>query len=199
MRIIQFAMRSLPHHPKQCYCCYVESPGKSSDTTSQQFLDPIPRSQTTSRPWMTLVTWIKAVAGGSSQASQRYTPTSSSTTSTPLSNSQAAGGTNTNPSATDNSNAPTQVSDQPATDSSSASPDPSNRVLFAVQGSRWSLEVEQINITRLLNDPMFFRELKARYRKHRNWIKWLISPFRFRFCRFVKVPFYSYICKAIKA
>ncbi|KAI4670363.1 uncharacterized protein J4E79_000644 [Alternaria viburni] len=47
--------------------------------------------------------------------------------------------------------------------------------------------MEQISVTAVLNDPAFFRELKTRYKKHRSWIKRLISPFRFRFCRFVKL------------
>ncbi|KAI4629850.1 uncharacterized protein J4E87_003037 [Alternaria ethzedia] len=84
-------------------------------------------------------------------------------------------------------NSAPQVSGQPTTDPSTAVPTPSSRVLFGVQGSRWSLEIEQIDITAALNDPAFFRELKIRYKKHRNWIKRLISPFRFRFCRFVKL------------
>ncbi|KAI4703158.1 hypothetical protein J4E81_002035 [Alternaria sp. BMP 2799] len=92
----------------------------------------------------------------------------------------------TNASAINNSNSTPQIAGQPATNPSIVVPDPSLRVLFGVQGSRWSLEVEQIS-TALLNDPAFFRELKTRYKKHRHWIKRLISPFRFRFCRFVKL------------
>ncbi|KAI4911823.1 hypothetical protein J4E90_006640 [Alternaria incomplexa] len=83
-------------------------------------------------------------------------------------------------------NSTPQIAGQPVTNPSIVVPDPSLRVLFGVQGSRWSLEVEQIS-TALLNDPAFFRELKTRYKKHRHWIKRLISPFRFRFCRFVKL------------
>ncbi|KAH7096085.1 hypothetical protein FB567DRAFT_48711 [Paraphoma chrysanthemicola] len=62
----------------------------------------------------------------------------------------------------------------------------SHRVLFGVQGPRWSLDLEQIPVTSLLNDPTFFRELKKRYKKHRSVLKRIASPFRFRYCRFVK-------------
>jgi hypothetical protein len=86
-----------------------------------------------------------------------------------------------------------QVQSQTSTLSSHQSTTASHRVLFAVQGSRWSLDLEQIPVTSLLNDPAFFRELKTRYKKHRSLIRRLVSPFRFRYCRFVKVcsPFSS--------
>ncbi|KAI4929398.1 uncharacterized protein J4E92_005062 [Alternaria infectoria] len=80
-----------------------------------------------------------------------------------------------------------KITGQPTPVPPNTIPNLSLRVLFGIQGSRWSLEVEQINITAALNDPAFFRELKARYKKHRHWIKRFISPFRFRFCRFVKL------------
>jgi hypothetical protein len=63
----------------------------------------------------------------------------------------------------------------------------SQRILFAIQGSKWSLDLEEIPVSSLLNDPAFFRELKVRYKKHRSLIKRLVSPFRFRSCKFVKV------------
>ena len=124
----------------------------------------------------------------SSKASQRYTPTNSSAVPKSRSNSQTTGETDTNSLATDNDNSSPQTSGQSATVLAATSPDPPKRVLFAMQGSRCSLEVEQISITTLLNDPIFVRELKTQYKKHRTWIKRLASPFRFRFCRFVKVP-----------
>ncbi|KAI4637814.1 hypothetical protein J4E83_000632 [Alternaria metachromatica] len=140
-----------------------------------------------SKPWNISAAWFRAAAGGSSRASQRYTPTSTSATSAPVASPQTAGGVNSNLSAPGSASSPLQVLGQPATVPSKTVPGPSLRVLFGVQGSRWSLEVEQISVTALLNDPAFFRELKTRYKKHRSWIKRLISPFRFRFCRFVKL------------
>jgi len=185
-------MPSLPDHPKQCFCCHLERPGKTSSATSPQSVDRTPEPQT--KPWYSNLpmAWTKAAASTaaspshSSTASQRYTPANPSATSTMGTNSAAAGETSTNPSAINNSNSIPQIAGQPATNPSIVLPDPSLRVLFGVQGSRWSLEVEQIS-TALLNDPAFFRELKTRYKKHRSWIKRLISPFRFRFCRFVKL------------
>jgi len=161
-------MPLLPDHPNQCFCCHIERPGKSSSVTSPQSLNRTPDPK-------------------ASQWSQRYTPTRTSTTSTPVASSQIAGGDTTNPSPGNNSNSAPQVLGQPATDPPTAGSDPSLRILFGVQGSRWSLEIEQISVTTLLNDPAFFRQLKTRYKKHRSWLKRLLSPFRFRFCRFVKL------------
>lgn len=82
---------------------------------------------------------------------------------------------------------PTQTTQQASSCASVYVPQSPVRILFGVQGRRWSLELEQIIIAGLSNDPTFFRELKARYKRHRGFIKLLLSPYRFRFCRFVKV------------
>jgi len=190
---MQFAMPSLPQHPKQCFCCHIERSGESSDTNPPQSANRISGPQLSQWRWNLPVTWIKATISSaarsfkSSTASKRYTPTTSSTTSTPVTSSPAAGNTSTSPSAMNSSNSTPQVSSSPTTAPPTAVPDPSLRVLFGVQGSRWSLEVEQISVTAALNDPAFFRELRTRYKRHRSWMKRLISPFRFRFCRFVKL------------
>ena len=186
-------MPSLPQHPKQCFRCHVERPAKFSDTNLPQSPNHIPGPQLSQRRWHLPVTWIKANSGSaassstSSTASQRYTPATSSTISTPVTSSPVAGRTGTSPSAINSSNFAPRITGQPTNVPPTAVPDPSLRVLFGVQGSRWSLEIEQIGVTALLNDPAFFRELKTRYKKHRSWIKRLVSPFRFRFCRFVKL------------
>jgi len=188
-------MPLLPQHPKQCFCCHIDRPGKPSGTTPPQSPVHIPVPQISQWRWNLPLTWVKAVirsaasSSSSSTASQRYTPATSSTISTPpaVASSPVAARTSTSPSTVNSSSSAPQVSSQPTTVPSTAFPDPSLRVLFCVQGSRWSLEVEEISITALLNDPAFFRELKTRYKKHRSLTKRLISPFRFRFCRFVKL------------
>jgi len=190
--IIRLAVPSWPPHPKRCSCCHTEHSGKSSSATSLQHFGHYAGPRTRQGRWSLLGTWIKGAVGrapgpsSSSTAKQRYTPTSSSATPTPATSSRVAVGTGTSPSVGNSNNSTPQVSGQPTTVSPTAVPNSSLHVLFGVQGSRWSLEVEQIN-TALLNDPAFFRELKTRYKKHRSWIKRLISPFRFRFCRFVKL------------
>ncbi|KAH7129266.1 hypothetical protein EDB81DRAFT_764414 [Dactylonectria macrodidyma] len=60
------------------------------------------------------------------------------------------------------------------------------RVLFAVQGWRWSLELEQFLIPDGPCDSSFFRTLRAFHRMHRHALPHCFSPFRFLNCRFVK-------------
>ena len=207
-KIILFAIPALPDHPKQCFCCHVERPGKVSSATSPQPLDRTLKPHVRQGRWSVPSIWTKTAVGqssnppNSSTARQRYTPPSSSSTTTPVANSQRTSGSSTSPSAMNSSSSSPQISGQPTAVAATAVaatalPNPSLRVLFGVQGSRWSLEVEQISITAAMNDPAFFRELKTRYSKHRSWMKKLVSPFRFRFCRFVKVPFHQ--AKSLRA
>jgi len=195
-KIILFAIPALPDHPKQCFCCHVERPGKVSSATSPQPSDRTLKPHVRQGRWSVPSIWTKTAVGqssnpsNSSTARQRYTPPSSSSTMTPVASPQRTSGSSTSPSAMNSSSSSPQISGQPTAVAATALPNPSLRVLFGVQGSRWSLEVEQISITAAMNDPAFFRELKTRYSKHRGWMKKLVSAFRFRFCRFVKVPLY---------
>lgn len=73
------------------------------------------------------------------------------------------------------------------------------RVLFGIQarGQREFVELEKIDLAGPYNDPTFFRALQAAYRKHRSLMQTLfLSPYRFRFCRFVKVRLSTY-CNTI--
>ncbi|KAF2474931.1 uncharacterized protein BDR25DRAFT_113066 [Lindgomyces ingoldianus] len=122
-----------------------------------------------------------------SKASERYTPGNSLT---PDSATPSAGSGRQNtasvPSGSSN-NAPPQIQCQTPNNPPQSVPVTSAWILFGIQGNRWSLELEQITVSSLINDPTFFQELKARYKKHRGWLRMLLSPFRFQFCRFVKV------------
>jgi hypothetical protein len=174
-------MPLLSIHPKQCSCCHIE-------THRAPFCAPWKRAFVDIFSF-----WSRKVAAGSpytaakSRASQRYTPASSSIPGSIASDYQPASGGKPHPLSKNNSNIPANLQIQQLPVDPMTSTDDSKRILFAVQGPRWSLEVEQIHVTGLLNDPIFFRELRKRYKKHRSWPKRLMSPFRFRFCRFVKV------------
>jgi hypothetical protein len=137
--------------------------------------------------WSRKVTAGSSYAVAKSRASQRYTPTGSSTQGSIASDYQPASGGKPHPLSNNNSNIPANLQIQQSPVDPMTPAKDSNRILLAVQGPRWSLEVEQIHVTGSLNDPVFFRELRKRYKKHRSWMKRLLSPFRFRFCRFVKV------------
>lgn len=116
MNTIQFAMRSLPQHPRQCHCRGVNYRSKASDTTSQQDPDSIPRLQIVPRLWSIPATLITSTASRSSsspvssKASQHCTPTNSFGVPTSRSNSQTTGETDTNSLATDNDNSSPQTS-----------------------------------------------------------------------------------------
>lgn len=60
-------------------------------------------------------------------------------------------------------------------------------VLFGVQGCRRTLELAQINISPNTDDDVFFRNLKASYRKHRGFWRYWLSIWQMRYCDFVKV------------
>ncbi|KAH4262248.1 hypothetical protein HBI70_010630 [Parastagonospora nodorum] len=85
-----------------------------------------------------------------------------------------------------NQRSPTGAQGQHSNATTSNMPSMSHRILFGIQGSKWSLDLEQIQISSLIEDSEFFRELKIRHKRHRSWAKRTLSPFRFRFCRFVK-------------
>ncbi|GMG13312.1 unnamed protein product [Aspergillus oryzae] len=66
-------------------------------------------------------------------------------------------------------------------------------VVFGIKDMDEYDEIENIESSNLLNDPSFFKELKKRHAKHRWFFQRWLSPFRFRYCKFVQVntPFTS--------
>ncbi|KAH8727556.1 hypothetical protein GQ44DRAFT_703430 [Phaeosphaeriaceae sp. PMI808] len=175
---IQALIPLLPQHPEFCCCCHTKKHQSNLLKTREgifRFISSYFSKQKSNAP---------SNNGGQSKAGKRYTPTSFTvvtssscgTQSVSLEGSNGSDDANTSPSMQ------TQVPNVPENLSS----DPLKRMLFAIQGSRWSLDLEQISVSTQLNDPAFFRELNTRYKKHRNWIKRMVSPFRFRFCKFVR-------------
>jgi hypothetical protein len=72
--------------------------------------------------------------------------------------------------------------------SSSTSGTPSTRfILFGVQGSRRSIELEHIEIDDYINDSHFYSSLRKHYRQHRGRLKLWLSIWRLGFCDGVKV------------
>lgn len=173
-------MPLIPEHPKYCHCCLTEGVKITWDAVIRRMartLSNVRSKQSTGTP---------SSRASQSKASERYTPAGSTMTIPSTSGSQTTNSKPSNPPDSDENTHPTIQT--PATNTGpSVPPIASQRILFAVQGSRWSLDPEQIPVSSLLHDAGFFRELKVRYKKHRNMIKRIMSPFRFRFCRFVKV------------
>jgi hypothetical protein len=73
--------------------------------------------------------------------------------------------------------------------SASTSGDSSSKrwILFGVQGSRLSMELEHIEIDDYVNDSSFYRSLREHYRKHRGQLKLWLSIWQLGFCDGVKV------------
>lgn len=67
-------------------------------------------------------------------------------------------------------------------------------VVFGIKDMDEYDEIENIESSNLLNDPSFFKELKKRHAKHRWFFQRWLSPFRFRYCKFVQVntPFSNF-------
>lgn len=66
-------------------------------------------------------------------------------------------------------------------------------ILFGVQGSRLSVELEHIEIDEYVNDSSFFRALRQHYRKHRGILKLMFSVWRLGYCDNFKVSFMANI------
>jgi hypothetical protein len=151
----------------------------------------------TTDPFASIRTRTPSTAASSSnqsQAARQYTPAGSSSAAASSSTNYSSMSKNTQSGSPNSSiGGPTEIKSQFSSNASHYIPTSPVRILFGVQGRRWSLELEQIILSGLSNDPTLFRELKARYRRHRGLIKLLLSPYRFRFCRFVKVSPRTYL------
>lgn len=66
-------------------------------------------------------------------------------------------------------------------------PEITHWIVFGIQNRRGYHKIEIIEIHKNVFDPQFFQELKTRFRKHRGWLRRLLSPYKFRYCRFVMV------------
>jgi hypothetical protein len=124
-----------------------------------------------------------------SKSAIAYTPPPRgvSKASASASSSVPQGMTNPNPANSGSSNNSPQVHGNSISGPSNTAQIPPTQILFGIQGMRRSLEVEQIEISSQTNDQILFSELKARHKKHRWLFKRWLSPFRFRYCNFVKV------------
>jgi hypothetical protein len=71
--------------------------------------------------------------------------------------------------------------------STSSTPSSKRWILFGVQGSRLSMELEHIEIDDYINDSRFYRTLREHYQKHRGKLKLWFSIWRLGFCDGVKV------------
>lgn len=171
----------MPDHPPSCFCCE----NQIQPMTWSVFLNHI-------RDHMSDLLHKRAfstLASGSDlpRSSECSSSTGSYSSSSSTPNSQSTNQTVSTTATLGSSNCLPQIQKQESSAATDCIAMVPSWILFGVQGSRWCLELEHIKISNFINDPMFFRELRLRYKRHRSWIKMILSPFRFRFCRFVKV------------
>lgn len=125
-----------------------------------------------------------------STAQQRYTPTAATASPSSIS---VRDSTQTIPpiSSGSNSDSFTQAHGGGSSTMSTAPQGAPLWVVFGIKNMHEFDEIENIEISSLLNDPSFFKELKTRYNKHRWLFQRWVSPFRFRHCNFVQVSIIS--------
>ena len=176
-------LRIAGDHPSKCHCC-VANPQKALGVTFGSILRPVFSLLESNRQ-------RSAVSGGtSSRAATAYTPAPNSTSgASSFTKSPTPGGASASGAALNNNGTKNTTQTQGC---SSMVPSPTiqiapTRIIFGIQGVRRSLEIEQIEISGLMNDQIFFSELKTRYKKHCSFFRRFFSPFRFRHCNFVKV------------
>jgi hypothetical protein len=178
-RLLPIILGMLGEHPKRCYCCVPRAPRPTLMDVAKAI-----RQSYGSRKHHG-AQHVSSAISTSSSAAQRYIPTaaSSSRAAIPGSNIQSNAHRIKAQAYTQTSSAqgPTVSSAQNTNQKDWSS------VLFAVQGSRWSVELEPVVMTVVTDDSEFFRRLRKHHRTHRPALLRWGSPFRFKNCRGVKV------------
>jgi hypothetical protein len=67
----------------------------------------------------------------------------------------------------------------------------SSWIVFGIRDPYEYDHIENIEASSLMDDPLFFTELKKRFAKRCWFFQRWISPYRFRYCRFVQVTIQS--------
>jgi hypothetical protein len=170
-------------HPHDCSCCGT----MTAPTSWMAVFHRICRSVARICHWK-ILRFASANQESSSKAQQLYTPASVMTTiaSSVHTHSPIQG---TRSMTSPITNGPDGMQAQGGYSSADFVP-PQRKpswVVLGVQNTPDFDEIENIEMTTLLNDTSFFQELKIRHDKHRRLFQRWFSPFRFRYCKFVRV------------
>ncbi|EMD95267.1 hypothetical protein COCC4DRAFT_204965 [Bipolaris maydis ATCC 48331] len=155
--LIQQTLDAMNEHPPKCYCCKVRPVQLSWTTIFEHIYHII---------WKALP--IKATSPSPtaltqlSKANLRYTPTRNTCA-------------NISPSLPHGK--------QPLPPQGSP---PNGNFVFSIKDMWGFHNIENIENHSQLSDPMFFEELKKRHKSHRWCFQHWLSPYRFRYCRFVQ-------------
>ena len=186
MNLLTEILDLMDDHPPKCHCCSARPPSITLSISLKRAIGSFRSSLSNAKHL------VQSASDAPSRAAQRYTPSSLPSNNTSSADKPAR------PSS-EIINAPeeggTESSDAPQIQTGNDSMPPeevrSLRVLFAVQGWRWSLELEPIIVPDKPWDSVFFKTLRAFHRIHRHaFLEWF-SPFRFLNCKFVKVSMHQ--------
>jgi hypothetical protein len=176
---IRYILNGADEHPSGCHCCKVPS-SQLDWLTAFRLLYQATRSRLPTKLTSPSSTGISPP----SKTHLRYTPTTTTTTGTSSSLSVPQ---NTPPSSLTASACGNVGSQAQPSSSGSDSQEDSFWVVFGIKDMRGFNAIENIQTRVQLRDTTFFEELKRSHGRHR-WIfqRWF-SPYRFRYCKFVKV------------
>ncbi|KAF1963801.1 hypothetical protein CC80DRAFT_13282 [Byssothecium circinans] len=176
---IQRALAFIGDHPFDCSCCETMTVPATWTTTFHRICQSVARMC-----HRETLSFASTTQESSSKAQQLYTP--ASMTASIASSAYTHSPTKKTPpifSPRTNGSSGTQAQGG----CPSANPVIRQRVpswvVFGVQNTHDFDEIENIEMTSLLDDPSFFQELKTRHNKHRWLFQRWFSPFRFRYFR----------------
>jgi hypothetical protein len=180
---LQHVLRLLEDHPTDCYCC------KSRTVPSNGIaaLGGLYRLAATGLDGaMHFMSPHRTVP---SKAQRLYTPTSAQSSSATSPSARTRGPLHASPSGSSPNQCASALNIQGSSPNLPSTGSQRNQswIVFGFQCSSELDEIENIEISDSVNDPLFFRELRARHNKHRWFFQRCFSPLRFRNCKFVRV------------
>lgn len=181
-KCIQQILGSIGGHPSKCFCYETEAHRINWTTVFYRICQSIANTLN----WIVLSSSL-AIQNSLSKAQQLYTPATAATAS--ASSIPMHSSTQKRPSIAPGSNNGS-VTEARGSGSSTIPTSPQGDplwVVFGIKDMHELHEIENIEVSGLLNDSSFFKELKTRYKKYRWFFLRWFSPFRFRHCNFVQV------------
>jgi hypothetical protein len=180
---LQRVLGLLEDHPTDCYCCQ----SRTVPSNGIAALGGLYRLAVMGLEGAMHFTSPRQTVP--SKAQQLYTPTIAQSSSATSSSGRTHGPLQASPSASSPNqcaNALNMQGSSPNLPSTASQRNPS-WIVFGFQCSSELDEIENIEISDSVNDPMFFQELRARHNKYRWFFQRCFSPLRFRNCKFVRV------------
>lgn len=169
-------------NPLECSYCGTNPKSLNRSSSSVSFFEKI-------RYWTKHSLAISLFAPNPSTAQQRYTPSGAAGASsgTPSNFNSGQNTTKMPFSSATHSGGPTQVYGVGHNSSPVGLQKNDPRIIFGIRRKYGLDHIETIGTRDDLDDSLFFGELKTRHDAHRSIAHRWLSPFRFRYCNFVRV------------